>query len=142
MHAAPCAPVRCPTPAAHLQVGTFRTPLSDGWGITNDGPNFVLSDGSNRLTWVDPSTWQRVKSVTVTDQGRTIGWLNEVRRHRPARSPPPAATRCTRRAQQAPGGRRSPRQRPALPREGAARRGTGVRRPPDPRLLASCSWKP
>jgi hypothetical protein len=38
-----------------VQVGTFRTPLKDGWGITTVGNQMVLSDGSSKLTWVDPT---------------------------------------------------------------------------------------
>lgn len=62
------------------QVGTFSTPLKDGWGITTQGKYMVLSDGSSKLTWVDPTqNFKTVKTVTVTDGTRTIGYLNEVR---------------------------------------------------------------
>lgn len=61
------------------QVGTFSTPLKDGWGITTQGKYMVLSDGSSKLTWVDPTqNFKTVKSVTVTDGTRTIGYLNEL----------------------------------------------------------------
>lgn len=63
-----------------VQVGTFRTPLSDGWGITTQGKLMVLSDGSSQLTWVDPAqNFKTVRRVTVTDRSRNIGYLNEVR---------------------------------------------------------------
>lgn len=69
-----------------MQVGTFRTPLSDGWGITTVGNQMVLSDGSSKLTWVDPTQgFKAVKTVTVKDGTRSIADLNEVRGqlHRP-----------------------------------------------------------
>lgn len=62
-----------------MQVGTFQTPLQDGWGITTRGKLLVLSDGSSRLTWVDPAQgFKAVKSVVVKDGTRSIGYLNEV----------------------------------------------------------------
>jgi glutamine cyclotransferase len=59
------------------QVGTFRTPLRDGWGITTVGKQMVLSDGSAQLTWVDQN-FKTVKTVTVKDRTRSIGYLNEL----------------------------------------------------------------
>eukprot|EP00879_Flechtneria_rotunda_P020820 GHRR01021918.1.p1 GENE.GHRR01021918.1~~GHRR01021918.1.p1 ORF type:complete len:259 (+),score=42.76 GHRR01021918.1:662-1438(+) len=61
------------------QVGTFKTPLKDGWGITADDKLLVLSDGSSQLTWVDPTnSFSKIKSVQVTDGGVSIGYLNEL----------------------------------------------------------------
>jgi hypothetical protein len=63
------------------QVGTFRTPLKDGWGITTIGNQMVLSDGSPTLTWVDPTQgFKAVRTVTVKDGTRSIRNLNEVSR--------------------------------------------------------------
>jgi hypothetical protein len=65
--------------ALPVQVGTFQSPLQDGWGITTQGKLLVLSDGSSRLTWVDPTQgFKAVKSVVVKDGARSIGYLNEV----------------------------------------------------------------
>jgi glutamine cyclotransferase len=68
--------------AADLRpLGSFKTPLRDGWGITSDGRLLVLSDGSAQLTWVDPKAgFSKVRAVTVTAGGRPVRWLNEVRR--------------------------------------------------------------
>lgn len=63
-----------------VQIGTFRTPLRDGWGITTVGTEMVLSDGSSRLTFVDPAQrFKAVRAVIVTDGSRSIAKLNEVR---------------------------------------------------------------
>jgi len=60
-------------------LGTFKTPLRDGWGVTSDGELLVLSDGTSKLTWVDPNDgFSKVKALTVTDGGRQVGYLNEV----------------------------------------------------------------
>lgn len=80
----PLSPTPAHTPlhchcAVPVQVGTFRTPLSDGWGITTIGSQMVLSDGSSKLTFVDPlQNFKAVKTVTVKDGSRSIGYLNEV----------------------------------------------------------------
>ncbi|KAI8463079.1 MAG: glutamine cyclotransferase precursor-like protein [Monoraphidium minutum] len=61
------------------QVGTFTTPLRDGWGIAEDGRLMVLSDGGANLTWVDPNNgFRRVRSVVVRDNGRRVRHLNEL----------------------------------------------------------------
>ncbi|KAF8068414.1 hypothetical protein HT031_002103 [Scenedesmus sp. PABB004] len=61
------------------QLGTFSTPLRDGWGITTDDKLLVLSDGSDTLTWVDPAKgFAAVKRVVVNDGTRTVEYLNEL----------------------------------------------------------------
>ena len=61
-------------------LGTFTTPLRDGWGAAADGGLMVLSDGGDELTWVDPGRgFERVRSVKVQDGGRPVKYLNEVR---------------------------------------------------------------
>ena len=50
-------------------VQEIRTPLSDGWGITNmgvEGSQLILSDGSSILTGIDPQTYQKRWSVQVS----------------------------------------------------------------------------
>ncbi len=67
---------------AVLQVGEFKTPLRDGWGITTQDDQLVLSDGSSKLTWLSPDDLSKaVRSVTVTDERRNIRYLNEVSSH-------------------------------------------------------------
>lgn len=60
------------------QVEVFSSGLKDGWGLTTDGTYLIISDGSNKLTWLDPSTYKFVKTVDVTDAGRPVTWLNEL----------------------------------------------------------------
>jgi glutamine cyclotransferase len=77
MHYTCCSEVTKGVCCVAAQVGTFRTPLRDGWGITTVGKQMVLSDGSAQLTWVDQN-FKKVKTVTVKDRTRSIGYLNEV----------------------------------------------------------------
>lgn len=61
------------------QVGTFKTPLRDGWGVAADGDLLVVSDGSSKLTWVNPDDgFKRVRQVTVKAEGREVRLLNEL----------------------------------------------------------------
>ena len=50
----------------------------EGWGLTNDGSSLILSDGSNRLRFVDPNNFQVKKTITVSDRRIPINNLNEL----------------------------------------------------------------
>jgi glutamine cyclotransferase len=52
---------------------------SEGWGIAFDGSSrLVMSDGSDRLTFLDPKTLKQLKSMRVQDAGRAVPNLNEL----------------------------------------------------------------
>lgn len=51
---------------------------TEGWGITYDGKNLIMSDGSSTLTYLDPQTYQPVKKLKVTLNGRPVVDLNEL----------------------------------------------------------------
>jgi glutamine cyclotransferase len=50
----------------------------EGWGLTQDGKNLILSDGSATLRFLDPATFQVARSIVVNDQGSPINQLNEL----------------------------------------------------------------
>ena len=50
----------------------------EGWGLTNDGQQLIMSNGSNTLSWRDPVTFEQTKSVRVTAQGVDVTNLNEL----------------------------------------------------------------
>jgi glutamine cyclotransferase len=50
----------------------------EGWGLTHDGRRFILSDGTDRLRFLDPETFREVGRIAVTDGGRPIRDLNEL----------------------------------------------------------------
>lgn len=51
----------------------------EGWGLTNDGTNLLLSDGSHIIRVVNPETFQTVRTLVVTDErGRPLMKLNEL----------------------------------------------------------------
>ena len=49
-----------------------------GWGMTNNGRQLIISNGSNRLTFLDPTTFNIVDEVEVHNHGRPIDNLNEL----------------------------------------------------------------
>lgn len=51
---------------------------SQGWGLTTDGSALLLSDGSNTLFRLDPTTFQVVRQVKVTYQQQPVERLNEL----------------------------------------------------------------
>jgi glutamine cyclotransferase len=50
----------------------------EGWGLANDGVSLIMSDGSDTLTFRNPSTFAVRRRLTVTDAGQAIRGLNEL----------------------------------------------------------------
>jgi glutamine cyclotransferase len=50
----------------------------EGWGLTHDGVNLVMSDGSDRLRLLDPATFAERRRIQVTAQGIPVRNLNEL----------------------------------------------------------------
>lgn len=63
--------------ASFQKVGEFPY-FGEGWGITDDGTSLIISDGSNRLRFLDPNTFQVTKTLTVMDRGRPVNEINEL----------------------------------------------------------------
>lgn len=50
----------------------------EGWGLTNDGTNLIMSDGSNVLTFRSPTDFRATRTVNVTHNGKPLNFLNEL----------------------------------------------------------------
>jgi glutamine cyclotransferase len=59
------------------QIGKFNYD-GEGWGLTNDGHSLILSDGSNRLRFIDPDSFRVTKTIAVLDEGTPVKKLNEL----------------------------------------------------------------
>ena len=59
------------------KIGEFSY-QGEGWGLTNDGHSLILSDGSNRLRFLDPGSFRVTKTIAVTDNGKPVNRLNEL----------------------------------------------------------------
>lgn len=57
--------------------GTFAYD-GEGWGLTTDGRELILSDGTYRLRFLDPNTFQVTRTLDVTDGGGYVYELNEL----------------------------------------------------------------
>lgn len=63
---------------SYKELGQFTIPTNEGWGLTTDGENLIMSDGSDVLTYMDPESLKVVKKVTVTQNGAVRNYLNEL----------------------------------------------------------------
>lgn len=50
----------------------------EGWGLCHDGERLVMSDGSDRLTFRDPQTFESIGSIGVSFAGVPLTRLNEL----------------------------------------------------------------
>ena len=50
----------------------------EGWGLTTDGQSLILSDGSNRIRFIDPGGFRVSRTITVTDGSTPVNELNEL----------------------------------------------------------------
>ena len=58
-------------------VGQLYVP-TEGWGLTTNGEDLILSDGSSNLYFLDPTTFQERRRVVVTRSGKALPYLNEL----------------------------------------------------------------
>jgi glutamine cyclotransferase len=59
------------------KIGQFNYE-GEGWGLTNDGRSLILSDGTNRLRFIDPDSFRVLRTVAVSENGKAISQLNEL----------------------------------------------------------------
>jgi len=50
----------------------------EGWGMTNDGKNIIVSNGSSNLYYYEPGTFNLLKTVSVTENGAAVPNINEL----------------------------------------------------------------
>lgn len=51
---------------------------TEGWGMTTDGKNLIMSDGSSNLYYREPSTFRTLKIVGVSDNNGPVAMVNEL----------------------------------------------------------------
>lgn len=59
------------------QKGTFRY-SGEGWGLTSDGVDLYMSNGSNSITVLDPKDFRVLRTIRVTLNGSPQSKLNEL----------------------------------------------------------------
>ena len=58
--------------------GEFKFPGREGWGMTTDSTHLIMSDGTSKLFYLDPSTFKTVKTLDVTWNGVSVDSVNEL----------------------------------------------------------------
>lgn len=58
-----------------LREFNYPTP---GWGLTNDGKHLIMSDGTQKLYFLDAETFRQVRHIEVYDRGVSVWHLNEL----------------------------------------------------------------
>lgn len=58
-----------------LREFTYET---EGWGLTHDGHHLIMSDGTEKLIYLDTATLKPVRTVQVRDQNGFVTRLNEL----------------------------------------------------------------
>ncbi len=51
---------------------------AEGWGLTYDGNRLIMSDGSSRLYFLDPSSFRVIETLSVKENGRPVRRINEL----------------------------------------------------------------
>jgi len=64
-------------PTTYKQIGEF-TYNTEGWGITHDGKNLIMSDGTEKLYFLDTVSMKPVRTLTVLDGNNKVKELNEL----------------------------------------------------------------
>lgn len=63
--------------ATFKKLGEWRYP-GEGWALTQNGREIIMSDGTPQLRFLDPATLKEKRRVTVTAAGQRISRLNEI----------------------------------------------------------------
>jgi glutaminyl-peptide cyclotransferase len=58
-------------------IKTFTWPY-EGWGLTNNGNDLIISDGSAKLYFVNPDDFRLKSTIGVTENGSQVYRLNEL----------------------------------------------------------------
>jgi glutamine cyclotransferase len=61
-----------------LQLKREMTYIGEGWGLCNDGTSLIMSDGSERITFRDPKTFEILRTIEVYTHQNALANLNEL----------------------------------------------------------------
>lgn len=60
------------------KIGQFTYNNAEGWSLTTDEKNLIMSDGTNKLTYLNPTNLKPVRILSVTNNGMPQDSLNEL----------------------------------------------------------------
>jgi glutaminyl-peptide cyclotransferase len=50
----------------------------EGWSLTNDGTNLIMSNGTDKIQYLDPNSLSTVKTIDITSDGMPVLYINEL----------------------------------------------------------------
>ncbi|MFT3824514.1 MAG: glutaminyl-peptide cyclotransferase [Chitinophagaceae bacterium] len=56
----------------------FTIPANEGWGLTHDSTNLIMSDGTSNLYFIQPDSMKLMSIVSVTDNSGPVANINEL----------------------------------------------------------------
>jgi glutamine cyclotransferase len=62
----------------YRNLGQFSYYSREGWGLTTNGKELIMSDGTNSLTFIDPDNYQTTKTILVSENNLAVDYLNEL----------------------------------------------------------------
>lgn len=60
------------------ETGKFTYANKEGWGLTTNDKDLIMSDGTNKLTFLDTGSLQPVRVLPITENGLPIDNVNEL----------------------------------------------------------------
>jgi glutamine cyclotransferase len=64
-------------PKTFEKTGEFKY-TGEGWGLTHDADSLILSDGSDKIRFIDPNTYEVKRTIAVRDAGNAVEEINEL----------------------------------------------------------------
>jgi glutaminyl-peptide cyclotransferase len=59
-------------------IDSFHFESTEGWGMTHDDKSLIMSDGTHKLTYINPVTLKSEKRIQVYDNQEAVIYLNEL----------------------------------------------------------------
>jgi glutaminyl-peptide cyclotransferase len=50
----------------------------EGWGLTNDTQQLILSDGTDKIRFIDPFSFEVLKTISIRENGNPVTAINEL----------------------------------------------------------------
>lgn len=60
------------------KIREFEFISQEGWGLTNDGSNLIMSDGTDKITYLNPENFEIIKQISVNYKGQPQYNINEL----------------------------------------------------------------
>lgn len=59
-------------------IGSFKYTSAEGWGLTTNGTELIMSDGTDKITFIDPTSFKKTKELNVKANGNPVYYINEL----------------------------------------------------------------